>query len=426
MTQLMAWAFGGGLAGVFGSRAFLPAFALAVALRLGWGGAVVESATGLGAAGVPAWFTSDACLIVLGVLAALEVAATKVPELRELFDAAGPYVKPAMAALTVVGVLGAGDGAFLEDAVGDKLDRAGVFGPFAAASGWFLAGLVGIGTWGVTVARSAALSLARDADEDDATGLQGLLAWAEDVWATVGPVLLLLFPFVMLGVVAAVTGSLVWMRRRAQASEDARRAACATCGHSVYACAVACPNCRTPRASPRSVGFLGTATGRAARDLANHPYRLVAKKRCPVCAERFADRAVRQRCDACGHRLMADPAFADGYLAHVAGRVPSTLAVTAAMALVPVVGLVAGVIYYRMVLVAPFRRYLPPGRALGTRLGLRVLFVALAVVQVVPIVGGAVVPAMALVNYAAYRRAWVAEGSRADRSDAPIGAALAT
>ena len=426
MPQLLMGAFGGGLAGFFGSRAFVPAFALSLCLRLGYGGAVAGALTGMSPGAVPAWFTSDACLIVLGVLAALEVASTKVAELREVFDAAGPYVKPAMAALTVLGVLSAADSSFVTGTVGERLTEASAAAMIPpAASGAFLAGLVAIGAWGVAVARSAALAPFAEADEDDAAGVQHALAWAEDLWALCGPVLLLLFPLVMLAVVAAVTGLLVRLRRRRQAAEDARRLPCVSCGEPVYACALACPACRTPVASPRSVGFLGTGTDRPIADPARHALELASKKRCPTCAARLAGRSVDPRCDACGRRPFADGSFADDYLGHVARRVPGVLVVCGALSLIPVVGLVAGVVYYRLALVAPFRRYLPRGRAFGTRLGLRVLFVLLAAFQVVPLLGGAVVPIMAMANYAAYRRAWLGARSREGRPDASPAVALA-
>ena len=424
MPQLLMGAFGGGLAGFFGSRAFVPAFALALCLRLGYGGAVAGALTGMSPGAVPAWFTSDACLIVLGVLAALEILSTKVAELREVFDAVGPYVRPAMAALTVLGVLSAADSSFVTGTVGDRLSDAGAAATIPPAlGGVFLAGLVAIGAWGVAAARSAVLAPFHEADEDDAAGVQHALAWAEDLWAFFGPVLLLLFPLVMLAVVAAVTGLLVWLARRRQVAEDARRLPCASCGEPVYACALACPNCRTPVESPRSVGFLGTGTDRPAADPARHALELASKKRCPTCATRLAGRSPDPRCDACGRRPFAAEDFADDYLGHVAARVPGVLVVCGALSLVPVVGLVAGVVYYRLALVAPFRRYLPRGRAFGTRMGLRVLFVLLAVFQVVPLLGGAVVPIMAMANYAAYRRAWV--GARASGAEAGSTPAVA-
>lgn len=72
-----------GSVGVFASRAFLPAFVTALLLRSG------PHAPWLDHAGllpqvrdVPTWFTSDAALVVLGLLAILELVAERSPEAR--------------------------------------------------------------------------------------------------------------------------------------------------------------------------------------------------------------------------------------------------------------------------------------------------------------------------------------------------------
>lgn len=73
--------------------------------------------------------------------------------------------------------------------------------------------------------------------------------------------------------------------------------------------------------------------------------------------------------------------------------------------MVPVLGLIAGVIYYRLRLVAPFRRYLTFGRSFVTKWMLGLILIALAVLQVS--FGGIIaVPLMALLNFWFYRSAF--------------------
>ena len=112
-----------GSIGVFASRAFLPAFATALLLRFG------PQVPWLAHAGllphvrdVPTWFTSDAALVVLGLLAALELVAERVPEAKAVLDEVHDYLKTGMAVLTYLGVLDATDRA----AVGQVIDQAGV------------------------------------------------------------------------------------------------------------------------------------------------------------------------------------------------------------------------------------------------------------------------------------------------------------
>src|SRR4051794_11396582 len=173
-----------GSIGVFASRAFLPAFVTALTLRLGphlpW---LAHAGLIPRVRGVPTWFTSDLALIVLGVLAALELVAERVPEAKSVLDEVHDYLKTGMAVLTYLGALNATDRA----AVGPLIERAG--------PGDYLPALaVGAGVYLASLARGAVVGALVDADEDDDLGLQGLLRRAEDLWGGLGPVALIIFP----------------------------------------------------------------------------------------------------------------------------------------------------------------------------------------------------------------------------------------
>jgi hypothetical protein len=90
-----------GSVGVFASRAFLPAFVTALLLRLGpqmpW---LAHAGLLPHVRGVPTWFTSDAALVVLGLLAILELVAERFPESKAFLDAVHEYLKTGMAVLT--------------------------------------------------------------------------------------------------------------------------------------------------------------------------------------------------------------------------------------------------------------------------------------------------------------------------------------
>lgn len=384
-----------GSIGFFSSRAFLPAFITALLLRFGGDLPGLENVELLKqiSGSAPVWFTSNWSLLILGLLSALEVAATKNEDARKLLEDVDQYFKPIMAAVTFLGLLSASDVKFVEQATGQK---AGFFD-------YPLLLLILAGTYFGALLRNGVLSVLSDADEDDDIGVQKLISWAEDVWVVAGLVILVLYPVAMLILIGLVTGLLALMRVYAQWREDQSRVPCASCGELVYLCALACPKCKTAVAQPRRVGFLGQSKSQPTDDLANHPYRLVEKKRCPVCATRLTQRAVRQRCAACGHELNADARFAENYLGYVGSRVPLVCGVSALFSLVPVVGLIPGVIYYRMALVAPLRRYLPFGRRFLLKWAIRVFFFFLIFLQLIPVAGAVVVPLMAVVSYGAYR-----------------------
>jgi Double zinc ribbon len=384
-----------GSVGVFASRAFLPAFVTALMIRFGpevpW---LAHSGLLPHFQGIPTWFTSDASLIILGLLSALELLAERSPEARIFLDEVHGYLKAGMAALTYLGVLNSTERA----AVGQVIKQAGLFDflpIIAVAAGTFLA----------TQARGAIIGPLLDADEDDDLGLQKILRWAGDLWGALGSVALIVLPLLTIFVFGLAALILVLIERRVESRGERAKVPCVNCGALIHPSALACPHCKAPAREPRAIGLLGRPRETPA-NIGSLPYRLVAVKRCPVCATRFARRSVKQTCGACGHRLMDDPSFARGYVASLDRRVPLTCGVCFLLGLVPVLGVIPGVIYYRLAIVAPFRRYIPPGHNFVLRWGVRLAVLVLVAFQWVPVAGGLALPAMALINYGAYRTAY--------------------
>lgn len=393
-----------GSMGLFASRAFLPAFLTALLLRFGgdlpWIGqlGLLDSLPG-----APSWFTHDVTLVLLGVLTLVELLATKSPEARELLLHVDKYLKVGMAALTFLGVANASDVAFVDE----QIQEAGLFLIFPIL-------MVAGGVFALASLRARVLGLVSEADADDSSGVQGILSWLEDAWAGTGVLVLVLFPILMVVLIFLATGVLVLLERRAQAREERSKVPCQKCGESMYLTAITCPKCKERQASPRQVNWLGGATEEPVADPASQPYRLLEKKRCPECATRFTERAVHQECTACGHALFARPELAQAYVDHVASALPRVLLVAAGLSLIPVVGLIPGVLYYRVKLVAPFRRYLPFLTAATSRWGLRIFFLFLIALQWIPAVGGVVVPLMAVTSYGVYRAAFLRSLENAD------------
>ena len=381
-----------GSVGIFASRAFLPAFVTALMLRYGpqlpW---LAHSRLLTQVRDIPAWFTSDASLVVLGLLSAVELAAERSPEARIFLDEVHGYLKAGMAALTYLGVLDATERA----AVGQVVKQAGLFDFVPVMA-------VAAGTFFATRVRGAVLGPLVEADEDDDLGLQKILRWGGDLWGTLGPVALIALPLLTIALLGLTVLLLVVIERRIESRGERAKVPCAHCGQSIHASALACPLCKAPVEEPRAVGLLGRPKDSPA-GLASLPFQLVALKRCPVCATRFERRAVRQTCGACGHRLMEDPPFARAYIASIDRRVPLACVVCFLLGLIPVLGVIPGVIYYRLTIVAPFRRYIPPGQGFLLRWGVRLAVVVLVAFQWVPVAGGLAVPIMGLLSYAAYR-----------------------
>lgn len=412
---------GVGSVGMFSSRAFVTAFAVAAMLRFGPAIGWINDLGLLSAVtDVPTWFTHNTTLWVLGLLAALEIAATKSPDARALLNEVDGYIKSAMAFVTylaVTGVVSANDASVL------KQITASLPTPMQAGVGdifdFMLAAATGIGVWFAASARARLLGVFIDADPDDDSALQGLFSWAEDLFSIFGTVLLILYPPFMLVVTGLVMGTLWLMEWRARRREEKSRVPCPTCNEPMYRAAVACANCQAQNPQVHDVNWLGQSKlQELTPNPANHPHRLAQKQRCPNCAARLRPRRPRQACEPCGHELFADPAQSDRYLTVLDSRVPEVLLISTMLSLIPVVGLIPGIIYYRMRLVSPVSRYTSMTRSIMTRWGIRLLFFVLIWVQVMPGIGAVVVPLMALISYTSYRAMFYGQLNRARAKDA--------
>jgi hypothetical protein len=379
----------------FASRAFLAAFVTALAARFGpglpwFGGSRAIEAV----AHAPPWFTHDGTLALLGALAALEILATKSQDARRLMDEIDAWAKAGLSLAVSLAILSPDDAALVPVA------QAG-FGGAALAVVPALLTLV------LARSRGRFFAFLGDVDDADDLGLQRLLLWAEDGWVVFGLTFSILFPalalvlfLVTLGGLAAVTRGVRWL-------DDRKREACAACGEPVHPSAPHCASCRAPVEAPAKVGVFGQARPARARNLDAHGLELVSRKRCSFCAERLRGRGTSLRCEACGTVTFAGSADLDRYLAHLDRQLPKTVAICFLFSAVPLLGIVPGILYYRLSLVSGLVRYVPPTAGFATRWVVRAMNVVLICLQPIPIVGAFLLPAMCVGNYALYRRALV-------------------
>jgi hypothetical protein len=401
-----------GSIGFFSTRIFLPALLTALLIRFGPDIPLLAHSPLLSHVhNHPAWFTSDLSIAILAALSILEFLAQKNNDARRLLHEFDAGAKGIMALLTALGVASSTDIRF----VAQTIHQAGF-------THYLSAFIAAIGSTGVAGVRGAALATLHEIDPEDALGLQHLISWAEDVWVIVGMILLFLSPVLMLCLIGLVIGILLQVRRYLESIEENNRTLCVNCGASIYPCASACFRCKTPVPSPRAVGLLGQSKKYPDDDLANHPYRLIEKKRCPLCATHLKQRTPHQPCPACGtHLFDGSPAGreAQAYVDRISARLPLVLGISALLSLVPLVGLLVGTIYYQFQLVYPFTAYLGFGQRFVLRWGIRILFVVLFFFQLVPGIGAVVVPVMALISFLAYRSAFQEAAQRPPAETAP-------
>jgi hypothetical protein len=381
-----------GASGFFTSRAFIPAFCTAVFLRYGQYFPMLGEMEFVKATGAePTWFTSNFTILALGLLAIVEVGATKIPEAQELLDEVHKYTKSGVAALAAMGVLSSRDVGFVESTISQAgtLDVI-VSGTLAAVVFFF------------NTLRSGILNMLAMADPDDDLGLRTLISWFEDLWSSFGIFLLIVYPFFILGVLGIVIGLLFAARKWAEYKEERSKVPCTTCKEPIYACAISCPKCHSLREHPKDVGFFGQTLDRPAQPGFAHELRLMTRRRCPKCATRIEQRGLPQTCPACKNTILGKPEEQDAYIGNVRQRLPKVLGITFIMSLVPVIGIIPGIIYYRIQLLAPFRSYIPASRGLALRWIVRLVFLLLITLQLIPGLGGFMVPLMALISYSLY------------------------
>lgn len=339
----------------------------------------------------PTWFTGNLTILALGVLSLLEVGATKIPEAEEALEAFHKYAKTGVAVLASIGVLTTREVGFIEETI----SQAGVLE-------MVVGGIVGGVVYFLTTLRSGFMEILMTADPDDDLGIRGLLSWFEDLLGSAGVFFLLLYPFFILAVLGLFFGTIYLARKRAERKEERSRVDCGSCGEKMYACAVECPHCHAPNPEIRDIGFLGQTVERPAGEAAHHRLRLVSKRRCSQCATRVKEKGLPQECPACGHLILGDKQDQEAYIGQVRQRLPKVLGISFLLSLVPVLGIIPGIIYYRVQLIAPFRGFIPASRGFLLRWLLRIVFLLLISLQLVPGLGGFMVPAMALLSYSLY------------------------
>lgn len=396
-----------GLSGFFSSRAFLPAFLTSLTLRYGDSFPFLKElefvkATG----GEPTWFTHMGFISILGILAGLEFAADKSPDIRRLMDDSMGYVKAGLSALTTAGLMSSGDAA----ALGGIVQEANFLTLIPAA-------LSGASTYFVTTVRGGVLSILNDADEDDELGIRGIISWFEDLWATWGVLLLAFFITGVLAIQVLLIAALWLIQRRFEKKAEEAKLECGNCGHRIHRFATQCSECKAPVKRPLVLGFLGRLTDVPNDDIEEQKLRLLELKRSPLSGEKVKKRGVEIVCPEDGVKLLEDNSLNRAFIERISARVPKVLLIAGAWGLIPGVGLIVGVIYYRFQLVGPFRRYLTFKQGFFVKWLIRLLFVVLALAQLIPGAGAISVPLMAYISFLFYKGAFSKELRKAKLLD---------
>lgn len=380
---------------LFASRPFLAAFLTALLARFGthipWIG---DKEVIVALSHSPEWFRSGWCLFALGALATGEVLSAKHAEVRAILQEADAWLKSAVALLVALALIDKSDADTIRHIQHQGLGLHSLWSVIVAALVWCAAKL-----------RQGALAIVHEIDDHDDIGLQTALSWAENSWVVLGVFFFVIAPLLAL-VLALLAAAGLWLAQRwARRAEERKRIPCTKCATPVHPHALRCPNCGHELESPRAVGVFGQPKNEPAGDRARQRFLLIARKRCPVCATRLVKRALQQACPACKAVTFAGWREFEEYRYEIDARLWPTLLVCLCFSAIPVVGVIPGVIYYRLNLVTGFRGYIPPVSGCFARIWVRFVHWGLILLQPVPLFGALMLPLMCWSTYAVYRRA---------------------
>lgn len=240
--------------------------------------------------------------------------------------------------------------------------------------------------------------------DDGSLGLMRMFRWVEASWSLTGAIVILALPFLALGLALITVCTLVLLQRWFEHRDAQSRRPCAVCATPIYPTALHCLSCRQPNDAPRQVGVFGQPKAALVQQRDEHRLALIARKRCPFCATRLKSVGLRHNCTACGTVTFSDISDVNIYLRALDKKMPATVAVCFVLGLVPLLGLVPGIVYYRLSLIASLRGYLPRGVGCVTRWGVRLASALLVSLQWIPGVGAIMLPLLCLLNYTVYRK----------------------
>lgn len=390
------------------------------------------------------WLTLDTVILGLFLLALLEFGATTSDDLRFWYNQTLWLVQPGStfavnftfagsevtfflefiasvlpAAPVAVATVGSGFGA-AEQSLAAQFGDALVWIGQALAVLW--AAMLAAITWGIGRLRAGVVEIIDDLDEDNTLGLQTLMHWAETGWTFIGVVVLFIFPLLALLMAGLTVVTLFLIRKYFEQREQRTYIACGQCATPTHPSAPFCPSCKLAREEVRQVGLFGQARDTLVADPTAHRLQLMARKRCPCCATRLRAKALQQTCERCDTTTFANISEANSYIRVLDAKLSQTAVVSFVLGLIPLIGLIPAMVYYRLSLISSLRSYLPRSVGCLTRWAVRLLNIFLIMLQAIPGFGIVAMPLMCLTNYWIYRQVFTSSiqatlASSASRSD---------
>ena len=390
--------------GITPAIATRPATALSIAI----GTILLNGADG------PAWLLNQWTILFLLPIVWVEWRSGKDGAFFEVVETFMPFLKVIVAIMVSLALLDVRTETMMTSLLSEEI---------VATPWWHSVGdlawscLMGALAWFAAFYRNTFYFFLTELDEDNDLGLLSLYSWME-VFFTGSSALLALFVPVLAIASFIATAFVLWLVRRTLTQrEELKRIACSSgCGTSIYPSALSCPTCHTKNDTPMRVGLLGQTTTNYSENRQKQQWELLAQKRCPRCATRFQGRDMQHVCEACGTGVLTSPKQVQAYVEAFDRKLPQVLLFCFVAGLVPFAGLIAGVVYSRLALVSPMRRFVPAAHGCLGRWFMRLVNFVMVIFQPIPGLGAVIMPLMCLLNYRLYRGMLVREQFRPKES----------
>lgn len=401
---------------LFTSRMFIPLFLTAIIARypnlFTWLTLPFEIVQGqrvtpLDLAGIelihnlPPYCTADITIIGLGVLALAEVLSMKNSDVRELVMAHEAKLKALIGTVCTI-FFAIGNGHVTAETTGIALNALLNDGE---GMNWFnYIWAVGVGNmiWFLAKVRGTIFAVLADIDPEDDVGFQKIVLWLEDIIG--GFTLFLVVALPLFGIAVLITSAVTLFILKAFfiKMDERKKVSCPKCKTMVYPCGTKCYHCGNKVVHVRNVGFLGSIKSTVTENLQEHKQNMRVWKRCFSCGSRLKGNSLNQQCHRCKTIPFANHNDVSEYRAYLRRRMPRVVFITFLLSLVPVFGLIPGIIYYRSTLITPIKGYISKSRNFMIKWGMRVINLILICLQVIPIIGAVTLPIMCYLNYLAY------------------------
>ena len=349
-----------GLSGIVSIRMFLPVFLYFGLMRaaLTWPQHMPDTIRQM-AEQTPSWQVSWLFLTIFGILAVLEIAAVRNPDIKQfLVEDFDRFAKPVVSLLLALGVVNNVQVMDIQHLLGDIQLQTASFG-FAA----IMALLAFCVTSFCCKIRSSVMGKILMIDPNNSLHFQSIINSLEEIFLLFIFLLIIFIPLLSLiftigGILLGIAFKKFWDLYEAKHSHPC--AACAAEGKNeiIFDCALLCPECGTKQPKVKRVGLFGLCSSIELNgiSLEEHAFKLLAAHRCRWCATPLPSGA--KTCSRCGKSQWEETTFEKFYLKTTDIRCAAVLGGSLILFFFPLGGLVLTMIFFRPLVLRPLEIHL--------------------------------------------------------------------